>query len=212
MAGDPHRPFGILAWRALSGAVSPLAPLLLRERASRDKEDQARLGERLGVAGVARPQGRVIWVHGASVGESLSALPLIEKLLERNCHVLVTSGTVTSAKIMEARLPRGAIHQYVPLDTPRATARFLDHWKPELGLFVESDLWPNLILTAAGRGVKLALVNARISERSTLGWRRAKATVAVLLGAFAMVLAQDEDIAARFRNALERGMSAWWAP
>jgi 3-deoxy-D-manno-octulosonic-acid transferase len=192
-------PLGIRAWRALSGAASPFAPLLLRQRAARGKEDPARIGERLGMAGMARPAGRLVWVHGASVGESLSALPLIETLLAGGAGVLVTSGTVSSAKMVQARLPKGAIHQYVPLDTPRATARFLDHWKPELGLFVESDLWPNLILTASARGVRLALVNARISERSALGWNRARATAAALLGAFAMVLAQDEDIAARFR-------------
>jgi len=201
MTGDHPRPFGVLAWRALSGMVSPLAPLLLRERASRGKEDPARLGERLGVAGLARPAGRIVWVHGASVGESLAALPLIDKLLQRgDCRVLVTSGTVASARMMQMRLPEGAIHQYVPLDTPRATARFLDHWKPELGLFVESDLWPNLILGAAARGVRLALVNARISERSAHGWGRARTMAAALLGAFAMVLAQDEDTAARFRG------------
>jgi 3-deoxy-D-manno-octulosonic-acid transferase len=194
------QPFGIRAWRALSGIATPFAPLLLRQRAARGKEDPARIDERLGRAKVERPPGRLVWVHGASVGESLSALPLIEKLLQRGCKVLVTSGTVSSAKIMQARLPQGAIHQYVPLDMPRATARFIDHWKPELGLFVESDLWPNLILAAAQRGVKLALVNARISERSASGWTRARATAAALLGAFSMVLAQDEDIAARFRD------------
>jgi 3-deoxy-D-manno-octulosonic-acid transferase len=193
------KPFGITAWRTVSSIASPFAPLLLRERASRGKEDRARLGERLGTASAARPEGPLVWVHGASVGESLSALPLIDKLLECGCPVLATSGTVSSAHVMQARLPQGAIHQYVPLDTPRATARFLDHWKPRLGLFVESDLWPNLILSAAERGVRLALVNARISERSATGWQRARHSAAALLGAFAMVLAQDEDVAARFR-------------
>ena len=193
-------PFGIRAWRVATGIASPLAPLWIRHRASRGKEDAARLGERMGMTQVTRPPGRLVWVHGASVGESLSALPLIEKLLQRGCKVLVTSGTVSSAAIMQARLPQGAIHQYVPLDTPRATARFISYWKPELGLFVESDLWPNLILAAAQRGVKLALVNARISERSASGWTRARATAAALLGAFNIVLAQDEKVAARFHS------------
>jgi 3-deoxy-D-manno-octulosonic-acid transferase len=195
-----RQPLGITAWRALSGIASPFAPLLLSRRAARGKEDPARMKERLGIAGMSRAPGKMIWVHGASVGESLSALPLIEKLLQRNFSVLVTSGTVTSAQIMQARLPQGAVHQYVPLDTPRATARFLDHWKPALGLFVESDLWPNLILTAARRGIPLALVNARISERSATGWNRARQTARALLEAFTLVLAQDDDIAARFRN------------
>jgi 3-deoxy-D-manno-octulosonic-acid transferase len=192
-------PLGLQAWRLLTGAASPVARLLLRQRAARGKEDWTRLNERLGLAGLARPEGRLVWVHGASVGESLSALPLIEKLLE-NANVLVTSGTVTSAAMMAQRLPAGALHQYVPLDTPRAVARFLDHWKPDAGLFVESDLWPNLILGAAARGVKLALVNARISPRSAARWGWAKSSVAALLSAFDMVLAQDEEVAERFRK------------
>ena len=192
-------PLGIHAWRWLGIVVTPLTPLLLRERAARGKEDSARMGERLGIASAARPDGRLVWIHGASVGESLAALPLIEKLLAQDIRVLVTSGTVTSANMMQARLPAGAIHQYVPLDTPRAVARFLDHWRPAAGLFVESDLWPNLLLEARRRGVKLALINARISERSAAGWRRAPQTARTLLGVFDTILAQDEDFAARFR-------------
>jgi 3-deoxy-D-manno-octulosonic-acid transferase len=192
-------PLGIHAWRWLGIAATPFAPLLLRERAARGKEDRARMSERLGAASLPRPEGRLIWIHGASVGESLAALPLIEKLLADGSRVLVTSGTVTSAGMMLARLPQGAIHQYVPLDTPRAAARFLDHWRPAAGLFVESDLWPNLILEAKRRGIKLALINARISERSATGWRRAPRTAQTLLGAFDTILAQDEDFAARFR-------------
>ncbi|HMH65795.1 MAG TPA: glycosyltransferase N-terminal domain-containing protein, partial [Rhizomicrobium sp.] len=194
-------PLGLRAWRLLTGTASPFARLLLRERAARGKEDWTRLNERLGLPGLARPDGRLVWVHGASVGESLSALPLIEKLLGQapeNFTVLVTSGTVTSAAMMGQRLPAGALHQYVPLDTPRAVARFLDYWKPDAGLFVESDLWPNLILGAAARGVKLALVNARISVRAAGRWGWAPKSGAMLLSAFDMVLAQDADAAARF--------------
>ena len=190
---------GLTAWRLLTGALSPVARQLLRRRAAHGKEDWARLNERLGISGKGRPEGRLIWVHGASVGESLSALPLIEKLLE-HATVLVTSGTVTSAAMMSQRLPKGALHQFVPLDTPSAVARFLDHWKPDAGLFVESDLWPNLILAAKARGVKLALVNARISARSAERWRWARKSVATLLAAFDMVLAQDEEGAERFRK------------
>jgi 3-deoxy-D-manno-octulosonic-acid transferase len=204
-------PLGLAAWRLLTGALSPVARLLLRRRAARGKEDWTRLNERLGISGQARPCGRLVWVHGASVGESLSALPLIEKLLE-DATVLVTSGTVTSAAMMSQRLPQGlsqgasqglskrALHQFVPLDTPGAVARFLDYWKPDAGLFVESDLWPNLILGAKARGVKLALVNARISARSAERWGWARRSVATLLAAFDMVLAQDDEGAERFRK------------
>jgi len=192
-------PLGLRAWRWLGMAVTPLAPLLLSERAARGKEERARMRERLGAPGLPRPAGRLIWVHGASVGESLAALPLIEQLMARGNAVLVTSGTVTSAAMMEARLPKGAIHQYVPLDTPRAVSRFLDHWRPTAGLFVESDLWPTLLLEARQRGIKLALINARISERSAARWRWVPQMARALLSAFDVVLAQDEDFAARFR-------------
>ena len=192
---------GLTAWRLLAGLASPLAPLLLGQRAARGKEDRTRLDERLGHATIPRPVGKLVWVHGASVGESLSALPLIERLLaDGKVSVLATSGTVTSATILGQRLPQGARHQFVPLDTPGAVSRFLDHWKPDVGLFVESDLWPNLILSAASRGVRLALVNARISARSAAHWTWARKSAAALLGAFDVVLAQDDEIAGRFRG------------
>jgi 3-deoxy-D-manno-octulosonic-acid transferase len=191
----------LTGWRLLAGLAAPFAPLLLRQRAARGKEDRSRVNERLGIAGLERPTGKLVWVHGASVGESLSALPLIQQLLaDDNTTVLVTSGTVSSAAMMRQRLPQGALHQYVPLDTPGAVKRFLDHWRPDIGLFVESDLWPNLILGAAARGTRLALVNARISARSAHRWHLAKKSVAALLGAFDVVLAQDEEIAERFRS------------
>lgn len=193
-------PLGLSAWRLLTTLATPLAPLLLRQRAARGKEEPARMGERLGYTNIPRPEGRLIWVHGASVGESLAAQPLIERLLaEPGTRVLVSSGTVSSAAILKRRLPAGAIHQYVPLDTPGAVTRFLDHWKPDAGLFVMSELWPNLVMMAHARGIPLGLVNARISENSAARWALARKSVAALLGAFDLVLAEDEDVAARFR-------------
>jgi 3-deoxy-D-manno-octulosonic-acid transferase len=191
-------PLGLRLWRALTTLATPFAPLLLSQRAARGKEDTARLRERLGIAALPRPAGKLVWIHGASVGESLAALPLVEKLRSDGFAVLVTSGTVTSAKLLAQRLPQGAIHQFVPLDTPRAVARFLDHWKPDAGLFVESDLWPNLILAASARGVRLALINARISARSAERWKILPRSGARLIAAFDAVLAQDDEIAARF--------------
>ncbi len=192
------RPPVLTAWRLLTRLASPVAPLLLRQRALRGKEDPARSRERLGIAAIPRPEGKLVWVHGASVGESLAALPLIEQLLA-DAKVLVTSGTVASAMLLAQRLPPGAVHQYVPLDTPGAVARFLEHWKPDAGLFVMSELWPNLVLDAHARGIPLALVNGRISEASAKRWRLAKSSVAALLRAFQVVLAEDEDVAMRFR-------------
>lgn len=194
-------PIGFRVYRAATAVLAPAVPLFLNRRAGRGKEDRARVNERLGIALPPRPDGALVWVHGASVGECIAALPLIEALLKQDGrNVLVTSGTVSSARIMSERLPPRALHQFVPIDTPVATARFLDHWRPQLGLFVDSDIWPNLILGAKARGTKLALVNARMSERSFLGWRWMPGTAAALLSAFDVCLAQDEEIAARLRH------------
>ncbi len=193
-------PLGLFVYRKATGVFSPISKILLRQRAARGKEDVTRLAERQGLASRPRPAGPLVWVHGASVGECVSALPLITQLCEKKINVLITSGTVTSAQVMAKQMPAGAIHQFVPVDTPQATARFLEHWKPDVGLFVDSDLWPNLLLGAKARGVKLAMVNARISPKSFENWKRALRTVKTLLDCFEVCLAQDEAIAARFKE------------
>lgn len=191
-------PFTLAAYRYATAALSPAVPLFLRGRASHGKEDLSRANERLGRPRRERPHGELIWMHGASVGESLACLPLINTLIEKgHRNFLVTTGTVTSAELMAERLPAGAFHQFLPLDTPSATASFLDHWRPDVGLFIDSDLWPNLLMAAKARAVPLALINARISQRSFGGWQRAPKTVRSLLSAFEVCLAQDEAIADR---------------
>jgi 3-deoxy-D-manno-octulosonic-acid transferase len=189
------------AYRGLSTLAPPALKLLLKRRLARGKEDAARLGERMGVAARARPEGKLVWLHAASVGEALSTLPLIERVLARlpRAHVLVTSGTVTSARIMAERLPARAFHQFVPLDAAPWVARFLDHWRPDLALWIESELWPNLLRQTAARGIPIALVNARMTERSFRGWKRWPGAARDVLGAFRLVLAQSETYAERFR-------------
>jgi 3-deoxy-D-manno-octulosonic-acid transferase len=125
---------------------------------------------------------------------------LIETFVAKKLKVLMTSGTVTSAQLMRTRLPSGAVHQFVPIDSPGATAQFLKHWRPDVGLFVDSDLWPNLVLGAKATGMRLALINARMSKRSFESWSWARKTVGALLAAFDVCLAQDEEIAVRFRK------------
>jgi 3-deoxy-D-manno-octulosonic-acid transferase len=193
-------PLGLAAYRLATMALAPVVPFFLRQRALRGKEDSLRMRERLGHASVPRPDGRLIWIHGASVGESMAALPLVDVFLKAGENVLVTSGTVTSARMMAERLPDKAIHQYAPIDTPSATARFLAHWKPDAALFVESELWPNLLYRAAGQGVKLALVNGRMSERSFRGWSRARGVASSLLSLFDTCLMQDKESAERLRK------------
>jgi len=193
-------PLGLIAYRCATSALAPAAPLLLRERMLRGKEDSERLGERLGHTNVPRPGGSLIWIHGASVGECLATLPLIDALMQTPGRaILVTSGTLTSARLMAERLPPGIIHQFAPLDTPGAVRRFLDHWRPTVGLFVDSEIWPNMVIQAHARGVPLALINGRISARSFQGWQRARRSAAALLSRYDLCLAQDGETAERLR-------------
>jgi 3-deoxy-D-manno-octulosonic-acid transferase len=193
------RTLPLALYAAATGLFEPLAPGLLRRRAARGKEDPDRLNERLGRATVARPEGPLIWLHGVSVGESLSLLPLIAGLRDRRpgLNILVTSGTVTSAQLLAKRLPDGVIHQFAPVDAPGAANQFLDHWRPDAALFVESELWPNLIVAARRRGVRLALLSARMTEASARRWGRAPTTARALLRAFDPILPQDEATAER---------------
>ncbi len=186
-------------YRLATIALTPCARPLLAWRAGRGKEDPSRLGERLGFPSLPRPDGQLVWLHGASLGESLSLLPLIERFIQRGIEVLVTTGTPGSARLLGARLPAGAFHQYLPLDAPRFVARFLDHWRPEMALFAESEIWPNFVGAVHARGAPLVLVNARISEASAERWRAAPGGVgAKLFGKIDLCLAQDAENAARF--------------
>lgn len=194
--------FALQAYRLATRLIEPFAPRLLDARARKGKEDPARVDERLGMAGVPRPEGEVVWLHGVSVGETLSLLPLVERFREArpDVTVLVTSGTTTSAQLLGRRLPPGAVHQYAPVDGPAAVAAFLDHWRPSLGVLVESELWPNLILEAQSRGVPLVLASARITDKTANGWARFPGAARRLLSAFARVLPQDEASAERLRG------------
>ena len=191
-------PLTLQVYRLLTAAAGLAAGLLLNQRRNRGKEHPERLPERRGISNLTRPSGPLVWLHSASVGELLGVLPLIERIRERDFAVLVTSGTVTSAEVAERRLPAGVIHQFVPVDTPPFVARFLEHWRPDLGLFVESDLWPNLIMTSAARRIPLILVNGRVSERSFRRWRLGPRTIGALLGCFDLCLAQSAEDAARY--------------
>jgi 3-deoxy-D-manno-octulosonic-acid transferase len=175
---------------------------MLDARVKQGKEDPLRVDERLGVTGVTRPPGDLVWLHGISVGESLSLLPLVERFVQYrpDLTVLVTSGTVTSAALMARRLPPRVIHQFAPVDSPGAVAAFLDHWRPSLGVFVESELWPNLILSAKARAITLALVSARITEKTATGWARFPAAARRLMTAFGLVMPQDDISADRLQG------------
>ena len=192
----------LIAYRLLTRLIEPLAPRLLDARAKQGKEDPARVDERLGIASQARPAGDLVWLHGVSVGETLSLLPVVERLRQKrpDLTVLVTSGTLTSATLLARRLPPGVIHQFAPVDTPGAVRAFLDHWRPAAAVFVESELWPNLILEARRREVKLVLASARITEKTALGWRRFPGAAREIVSAFDRVLPQDAASADRLES------------
>ncbi len=192
-------------YRLLTRAAPLVLGRMLRKRAARGKEIAERLGERRGIEATPRPTGRLIWLHAASVGETVSILPVIAALIARDAgvSVLVTTGTRTSAELLEGRLAAFAgrvRHRFVPLDVPAWVARFLDHWRPDVAGFVDSEIWPNLVLGCRSRGIPLMLVNARLSEVSYLRWRQLPKVAARLFGAFAAVQPQTEAIAERLRR------------
>ncbi|HMA71334.1 MAG TPA: 3-deoxy-D-manno-octulosonic acid transferase [Xanthobacteraceae bacterium] len=191
-------PVTLSAYRIVTAAGATLAPHLLERRLARGKENPDRIAERRGQPSAPRPPGPLVWVHAASVGEFVAVLPLVERIRARDFAVLMTTGTVTSAALAEKRLPSGAVHQFVPLDTPAFVARFLDYWHPGLAVFVESDLWPNTILTASQRRIPMIVVNGRMSERSYSRWRYFPKTIETLLRQFDLCLVRSRSDAERF--------------
>ncbi len=173
----------------------PLVWAVVSRKLRRHGVEVPRMHERLGHASLPRPAAPVIWFHAASVGESLSVLALIRRLGEMlpQAEFLITSGTASSAQLIGARLPPRSRHQFAPLDAPGPVGRFLDHWRPAAGIFVESEIWPNLLVTARARGVPLALVNARLSAAALRGWHRHPDTARFLLSRFDLLMAQGRD-------------------
>lgn len=200
-------------WRLAASAAAPALPAWLALRAARGKEFPARLPERRGRSTLPRPAGPLLWIHAASVGETQSILPVLPRLRagRPDLSVLLTTATVTSARLIPARLGLAAdparsgafagapwlIHQFAPLDVPAWIARFLDHWRPDAAAFVESELWPNLLAAVAARRIPAALINARLSPRSAARWRRAGSLATRLLATFSIILPQSTADAAR---------------
>lgn len=191
----------IQLYRGVTTLGGPLIDVYLGRRRARGKEDPARFPERRGHASVERPAGPLVWLHAASVGESLSMLPLVRHLRESRpgMTVLVTTGTVTSARLLAERLPAGAIHQYVPVDRLPFVRRFLAHWRPDLVLWAESEFWPNMITEIGRRGVPMVLLNGRVSDKSYKSWQRFQGLITPLLGHFTLCLGQTAEDAGRLQ-------------
>lgn len=189
----------MVIYRLLWCLLTPIIPLYLKRRRARGKEDSLRLGERYGKTSAPRPDGFLVWIHAASVGEMQSVLPLISRLTaaRNDLHVLLTTGTVTSAQLIEARQMPKVLHQYVPLDHPAFVRRFLRHFTPDLALWVESEFWPELLLQTHARAIPMMLVNARMSEISARRWQRFPKTIARFLGCFQAITASS-DVDAKY--------------
>jgi len=196
-------------YRILTMLIAPLLPLWLFIRRLRGKEDRLRFRERFGIASQPRPPGTLLWLHAASVGEANSVLPFIFKMRAHYPHInlLLTTGTVTSAALMQKRLPKDVIHQYAPIDTPKATDRFIWHWRPDFAFWVESEFWPNLIWTANDFGSFMGVINARMSERSFASWQKRPAMIHDMLSCFNLVFAQSEQDGARLKTLGAKHMS-----
>lgn len=183
------------AWALAATAAAPALRGLLRVRVRRGKELAERLAERRGQDSAPRPPGRLLWMHAASVGETISVLPVLQAA--SGVALLLTTGTVTSARIAAERLPPGALHRFAPLDVPRWVQRFLDHWQPDAACFVESEIWPNMLAALDARGIPRALLNARLSAGSFGRWQRVPGLARRLFGGFALVQARSAADAAR---------------
>jgi 3-deoxy-D-manno-octulosonic-acid transferase len=188
------------AYRALTSLAAPFAPLILAWRTRRGKEEPDRRSERYGHASAPRPKGFLAWFHASSVGEANAALPVIETIAAERPEVrmLLTTATVTSARLARSRLPKNVVHQYVPLDNKGYVQRFLHHWRPDLAVLVESEIWPNLVLETKGEGIPLLLINGRMSSSSFKRWRRRPGLSRPLFSSFDLVLAQNDSLAERF--------------
>lgn len=196
----------LATYKLATRALSPFLKTLLVQRAKRGKEDFGRIHERFARQLPPRLDGPLIWLHGASVGESLLLLELGNRLLaERpDLMLLFTSQTQTSAHMLGPRLPDHAFHTMAPLDTPAIARRFIQHWKPDLLILGESEIWPNLLDTARKAGVKRALVNARMTEKSAKGWQKWNGLFRRLLGGFDVILTADTDTSARLQSLLNK--------
>ena len=193
-----------LLYSLYCGAIALIAPLAWRRVAGKLRNyglPEERVRERLGHASLPRPADRLIWFHAASVGESLSVLTLIARMGEQapDAEFLITSGTPTSAELIAKRMPPRCRHQFPPLDTAAAVDRFLNHWRPDLGVFVESELWPQMLVRARKTGCPLVLLNARLSDRSVAGWKKRPETARFILDQFTLLVTQNQKTAANLQ-------------
>ncbi|MBO7244554.1 MAG: 3-deoxy-D-manno-octulosonic acid transferase [Alphaproteobacteria bacterium] len=188
-------------YKCLCILLYPFILIFIGFRLLKNKEDKSRLNERLGFPKKERPKGKLIWMHGASVGECLSMLPLVKKMLDedKSMHVMVTSGTVTSAELMKKRLPERAFHQFIPIDTPLAAKRFVKYWNADAVLWFESDFWPNMLTAIKKNKKPLILLNGRISDKSFARWQKHPYIIKTIQSLFTLSFGQTQEDARRLK-------------
>lgn len=189
----------LTSYRWAGAAAYPFIGGYIAWRAAKGKEERARRHERYGIASFERPPGPLVWIHAVSVGETLAVIPLVSHIRDLGIHVVMTTGTVTSARIVAERMSGRTIHQYVPLDLKPALNRFLTHWAPDLAIIAESEIWPMTVLELGAKRVPQVLVNARLSDRSFNAWKKYPYIAEALLENLSHVIAQSEDDGERFR-------------
>ncbi|WP_415320652.1 glycosyltransferase N-terminal domain-containing protein [Candidatus Pelagibacter sp. Uisw_092] len=160
-------------YRILSNLVLFLSPIIILIRLLKKKEHPIRFKEKIGFYSKKKIKGKLLWFHGASVGEILSVVPLIEKL-EKNKkirQILITSNTLSSSKILLKLKLKKTVHQFFPIDTNYNTKKFLKYWDPSMAIFIDSEIWPNMIKNVKKRSIPLMLINARITDKSYKRWK-----------------------------------------
>lgn len=189
-------------YRLISFIIRPILPYFIERRIRQGKEIASRKQERKGISSIPRPAGKLIWIHAASNGESRACLPLI-RLFQQDFPdytLLLTSGTKSSHQLMAGVLPESVIHQFLPWDTPDWVNNFLNHWRPNLAIMVEQEIWPNLLTQTKQRNIPIMLVNGRISDKSYYHWRMFRATARSILGNFSIGFAMDKIQAQRLHH------------
>ena len=182
-------------YRILINLVLLLSPIIILFRIIKKKEHPTRFLEKLGISSKTRMQGKVIWFHGSSVGEVLSIMPLIERL-EKNSkikQIVITSSTLSSSKVLEKYKLNKTVHQFFPIDANLIIKKFLNYWKPTAVFFVESEIWPNTIQNLHKRNIKIALLNARITNKTFTKWFKFKSFSKDIFNKFDLCLCQNKE-------------------
>ena len=201
---------GLLIYRMATLAAAPILVVWLARRARNGQETRTRLNERYARTLPPRPAGDLVWLHGASIGESKLLLAIANALHQRrpDLNFLMTSQTSSAAKIVADNLPPNSLHQMAPIDTPAVSRRFISHWQPNLYVLAESEIWPNLLDAAHSGGTATALINARMTKTSLGRWRKFSRSASRIFSAMSLINATDKATASLLSDVTGRTIQA----